>query len=62
MPQNTCEQRVRVPDTALPEIERLALFIREHFPEEAESGDLATAEGTVNLAIDLLDRLWRWQH
>ena len=44
------------------ETTRRAQFILDRFLEEAASEDLATEKGTVNKALELLERLWRWQY
>jgi hypothetical protein len=42
--------------------DRLAQFIAERFPEEAARIDLSNRGDVVDLAIELLERLWRWEH
>jgi hypothetical protein len=42
--------------------ERLADFIKEHFPEEASCIDLSDRKEVIGLVVDLLDRLWRWNN
>jgi hypothetical protein len=52
-----CEPKNQSPG----ELDRLARFIESHFPEEVASEELRQHEATVDKAIELLERLWRWE-
>ena len=43
-------------------VDRLARLLSERFPEEAASADMSTQRGVVDLAAELLKRLWRWEN
>lgn len=43
------------------ETDLLVQFIVDRFPEEAARADLSDRKSVVRLAIELLERLWRWE-
>ena len=64
MIENTTElptQKQRGQCNLSAEVDRLARLILERFPEEAASANLSDPSNVVDLATELLDRLWRWE-